>query len=212
MSDAIGQGFHDLSDSGNDYNATAAVVEQLINRVHTATVVKVVKVANAGGVAPVGLVDVAPQVKQIDGKGQGHPHGVIHSVPYFRLQGGANAVILDPQVGDLGIAVFASRDISNVKANKAESLPGSYRTHDMADGLYVGGFLNGAPTQYVQFEASGITLNSPTKVTVVAPEVDLNADLVKITGSSITHNGHEIGQHHKHTNTQPGGGLSGEPQ
>jgi hypothetical protein len=42
-------------------------------------------------------------------------------VPYFRVQGGADAIIIDPKVGDLGIAVFCSRDITGVKRSKEAS-------------------------------------------------------------------------------------------
>jgi len=71
--------------------------------------------------------------------------------------------------------VFASRDISAVKSSKGQANPGSWRSHDMADGLYVGGLLNGTPVQYVQFTAGGINVVSPSKVTVQAPNIELNA-------------------------------------
>ena len=83
------------------------------------TLVQVVAVTNDGGVEPVGFVDVHPMVAQVDGKGQPTPHGVIYGLPYIRVQGGSNAVILDPQVGDIGLAVFCAQDISKVKATKA---------------------------------------------------------------------------------------------
>lgn len=204
MSDDVGHGFHSLAESGNEFNGTAAVVEKMLSQTHTATVVKVVSVTNDGGVSPVGYVDVLPLVKQIDGKGRGHSHSTVYHLPYFRLQGGVNAIILDPKAGDLGLAVFASRDISNVKANKNESLPGSFRSHSMSDGLYIGGFLNGSPNQYVMFEDSGITMSSPTKVTINAPEIDLNANAVKIAGSSLTHNNINVGSTHRHTDPQGG--------
>jgi hypothetical protein len=113
-------------------------------------------------------VDVLPLVNQIDGGNGAMPHGVVHNIPYFRLQGGANAIILDPQVGDIGICVFADRDISAVKTAKGVANPGSKRRFDMADGLYIGGVLNGAPTQYLQFSGSGINVVSPNTVAINA--------------------------------------------
>ena len=93
------------------------LISQALNRVSTATLVKVVSVTNAGGLSPVGFVDVQPLVNQLDGAGNAVPHGVLHRLPYFRLQGGADAVILDPKVGDIGMAAFANRDISLVKTS-----------------------------------------------------------------------------------------------
>jgi len=158
-----------------DYAGLVFIIQQQLARLHTAQLVKVVGVTNAGEDSPVGFVDVLPLVSQVDGAGNATLHGTIFNVPYFRLQGGANAVILDPQDGDIGMAAFADRDISSVKATRTVSLPGSGRMYDMADGMYFGGFLNGVPNQYVQFSVAGISVVSPTKVTLRAPEVEVDA-------------------------------------
>lgn len=167
-----------------EFNQISFIVSQILGRISTSTLVKIVKCTNSGGVSPVGFVDVQPLVNQVDGQGNPVPHGTIYGLPYFRVQGGQNAVIIDPEVGDIGIAVFASRDISKVKATKAQALPGSGRSYDMADGMYIGGLINGTPAQYVQFNASGITITSPSKVTVNAPDVEINAETVAVNASS----------------------------
>ncbi len=76
--------------------------------------VRVMKVSQAGSIAAPGTVDVMPLVKMVAADGATIQHGTIHGVPYMRTQGGANAVILDPQVDDVGVVVFASRDISMI--------------------------------------------------------------------------------------------------
>ena len=91
---------------------------------------------------------------------------------------------LDPQVGDIGVAMFADRDISSVTANRAQANPGSRRRFDMSDGLYFGGVLNGLPMQYVQFSAAGITIHSPTAVVISAPDVQINCQTLEIAASS----------------------------
>ena len=144
------------------YNNLVFVIQQALAKVQTASVVKVIACSNAGGVSPVGTVDVQILVNQINAQGVPTEHLPMYSLPYLRMQGGANAVILDPQPEDIGIAVFASRDITNVKSTKAQANPGSYRMHDFSDGMYLGGLLNGAPTQYIQFAGSSINLVSPT--------------------------------------------------
>lgn len=144
------------------YNNLRFVIQQTIASIQTASVVKVMACTNDGGVSPVGTVDVQILVNQVNGNGISTPHVTMYGLPYLRIQGGANAIILDPQVGDIGIAVFASRDITNVKSTKAQANPGSYRMHDFADGMYLGGILNGIPTQFVQFSSAGISIVSPT--------------------------------------------------
>lgn len=161
-------------------------VRMILNRISTATEVKIVSCTNAGGLSPVGFVDVQPLVNQVDGNNQAVPHGVVHTLLYFRLQGGKNAIIIDPEPGDIGLAVFCDHDISSVKASKSQANPGSSRRFDMADGVYVGGNLNGTPSQYVQFSGAGITITSPTAVTVNAPSATVNCATsnVNATGSA----------------------------
>jgi len=158
-----------------EFNNMAFMVQQALGKIQTATLVRIEACTNAGGVSPVGYVDVTPMVNQLDGQGNPTPHVTIYNVPYFRLQGGANGVIIDPQKGDIGVAVFASRDISQVKTTKKQGNPGSHRQYSFADGMYLGGMLNGTPTQYVQFSAAGIKIHSPTAVVIEAPVVEIDA-------------------------------------
>jgi hypothetical protein len=197
------QGTKSQNDSQGSYNATLFAIKQALSRINTCTLVKVVAVTNAGGLSPVGFVDVQPLVNQVDGANNSMPHQVLHQLPYFRLQGGSNAVILDPQVGDVGIAVFADHDISSIAKTKKQGNPGSWRRFSMADGLYIGGVLNGTPVQYVQFTAAGINVVSPTKVTITAPETDI-IGLLK-------NNGVNVGSTHTHGGVSPGGSNTGGP-
>lgn len=158
-----------------EYNKYSFIIQQLINKVQTTTLVRVDAVTNNGGVSPIGFVDVTPLVNQVDGNGIPTPHVTIYNVPYMRVQGGADAIIIDPKPGDIGICSFASRDISKVKKTKAQANPGSARKFTWADGLYIGSVLNNAPTQYVQFSSAGIKIHSPTKVVLEAPVVEINA-------------------------------------
>jgi hypothetical protein len=172
---------------GDPYNVLAFVIQQLLTKVNTCAVVQVVACTNDGGVSPVGTVDVQPLVNQMTGARVAVPHGTIYKLPYSRIQGGTNAVIMDPKPGDIGIVVFSQRDISSVKNSKVQANPGSFRMFNWADGLYVGGILNGTPAQYVQFTDAGITLVSPNKVTVRAPVVEVDASTsATVTSPNVT--------------------------
>ena len=156
------------------YNNIRFMVQQALAQVQTASVVKVTACTNDGVVSPVGTVDVQVLVNQVNGQGNPTPHVTMYSLPYLRIQGGTNAVIIDPQPGDIGIAVFSSRDITNVKSTKAQANPGSFRMHDFSDGMYLGGLLNGTPSQYLQFSSAGISLVSPNEVKSAAPAILLS--------------------------------------
>lgn len=190
---------------GSNFNAQTHLIQSMMAQMATATLGLVRSVA-PGGTGGASFVDIQPMVAQADGAGNVVPHGIIHNVPVFRLQAGGNAVVLDPAVGDIGIVVFASRDISAVKSTRAPAQPGSARRYDMADGLYIGGVLNGAATQYIQFVAGG-------GINIVATgPVNINSSgAVAITSSALTHNGVNISATHVHGGVQTGGSNTTGP-
>ena len=217
-----------LQGNTSETNVMAFIIAQVLGLVRTGTPVKVMAV-HGGGVGPAPTVDVLPLVNQIDNDGKPTPHGVIYQIPYFRIQGGTDAIIIDPKVGDIGMAAFASHDISSVKANKDQANPGSRRRFDMADGMYFGGLLNGTPVQYLQFTSSGINAVSPSKITCTAPNVEIDASTqckvvspdiefvgnTKVTGN-LTITGTTLGNGvnlntHEHSGVQTGTGNSGPP-
>ena len=227
------------SDDASEYNELVFQIHSMLKRVNTCMPVQVTAV-NAGGLGPVGFVDVHVMVTQLTGNNTVIANPSISNVPYFRLQGGKNAVIIDPQVGDIGVACFCQRDISSVKKIRAAAPPGSQRMFSFSDAVYFGGSLNRTPEQYIKFDDSGITVYSPTKITCTAPEILLEAEnsitmdtpLVQIsgqmvqtgakgsgattyggltnTGGTISSNGITL-ETHVHGKTMPGSGNTGVP-
>lgn len=216
-------------DGANETAEIRFIVQNLLGRVRTTIPVRVMSVTNAGGVSPIGRVDVMPLVQQIDGSGSVTSHGTIYDAPYMRIQGGGNAVILDPQVGDIGLLAVCDRDISAVKASAGEAPPGSRRRHDLSDCVYLHSIISAAPTQYVQFSGSGITIHSPSAVTVNAPSVTVTASgSATITTPTLQINGNvsisgsmtavgDVGgsgtslHNHTHGGVQAGTGHTGVP-
>lgn len=168
-----------------------AIIERLIGKTYTITLAKVVAVA-AGSTGPVGFLSATDLIQQTDGNNDGIPNVPMENIPYFRLQGGANAVIIDPKPGDIGLIAFARRDITVTKQNREEGPPPSLRTNDVSDGLYLGGLLNGAPTQWIQFLDSGINIKATAPVVIDATLLQVNcpikstADITDHTGSMQT--------------------------
>lgn len=167
------------------------IINALIGRVGTITICRVESV-KPGQTGAVGTVDIKPLVLQMDGAGNPVDTATIFNVPYMRYQGGANAVIVDPKVGDLGICLVCSRDISQVKADKAEATPPTRRQYDLSDSLYIGGILNGAPSQYIHFLESGINVVSTGAVNIKGTSINLDAPVTAtstiIAAGDITDN------------------------
>lgn len=154
----FGYGQLDPWDLNSEFSAISFIVQQMMVRMSTMKLVRVEAVHLGQGDPPApATVDVLPLVNQIDGNNNATPHGTVYGIPCFRLQGGAFSVVIDPVVGDVGFVVCADRDISSVKANGGSkaSNPGSFRKFDLADGVYVGGCLNAAPTSYIRVKSDG---------------------------------------------------------
>lgn len=195
---------HVPSDNASEVGRITLMIRTALAGLRVAVPVKVMAVTNSGGVSPIGYVDVQPLVSALDGSGNVWPHATVHNVPYGRIQGGANAVIIDPAVGDIGIAVVSDRDISTVKASKGVSAPGSARKNDLSDMVYLMTIIGAAPTQYVRFHSGGIDVVAPGQT------VNINAATVAITSTTLTHNGVNVGATHVHSDPQ--GGFTGVPQ
>lgn len=203
-------GYLDEATPASDFAVVQFQIKQALAKVQTATPVKIVSIDAPVSGAAFGFLSVQPLVSQITPDGKPMDHGVINKIPYFRVQGGASAIVIDPEPGDMGILVSAHRDISALKSSLGKSLPGSRRRFDLADGMFFGGMLNAVPTQTITFlpGGAGITIKSPMKITLEAPEIDINSDDVKINGTSLHHNTKNVGDTHTHPVT---GSTTGVP-
>lgn len=149
-------------------------IYRILRSVNTARLVQVLAVhpyADGSG----GLVDVQPLALNTDTNGRPLTEAPIYGMPWIRIQGGNSAFILDPIVKDIGLAVFADRDSSGVVAQKAQAVVGSARAHSEMDGVYVGGVLNQAPTQWVKLSAAGIEIKSAAALTMEAASINMQA-------------------------------------
>lgn len=152
--------------------------------------IELVQVEAIRGAAPNLVVDVLPLVTRTDHSGAMIDNSPIYNVPVFRLQRGNSAVIMNPVPGDVGMIAVCDRDNSIARANRKQSIPGSKRTHSKSDALYLGGFLNGEPTQFIEFADGAINITTPnpvnincSSVNITAPDgVNMTTPLLKVSG------------------------------
>lgn len=158
-------------DTSTDANAQQFLMSQFLMGKSFITLGVVASVTEDGKV-----VSVKPMVEGFTGAGEINPNSIINGVPVWRLQRGASAVIMPPVVGDIGMIAICDRDISAVKATKKPALPGSNRTHNYADAIYLGGVINAEPSQYVKFSDAGIDVASPLDINVNGRNVAINSE------------------------------------
>ncbi len=203
-------GLQDFSSDVTDVNKLEYIIERVLNRRNHAVLVKVIKAPYSasgatitpGSNVPVGFVDVQPLLNQVDGWGLSVPHEVVYHLSYFRYQGGNNAFICDPVIGDIGKMLIADRDTSIVKSTGKSANPGSLRRGNLADGTYFGVPQGGAPTQYFAFLSEGFNLVDAYGNTIrgTASGVLINGALVTPTGDVKNAAGTSLTTH---THNQP---------
>jgi len=176
--------------NASDYNAIRFAIEQLLVQKHTMTIVKVLSCTGEDLPDSIGTVDVMPMITQVNGSGQAVPHGELFQLPYVRVQGGTNGIVIDPKQGDIGLAIFAERDITKVVNTKQVSPPDSRRMMSMSDGVYLGGILNGELSQYIRFAAAGLEIATPMLTVLASMTVNGNMQISSgATGSFTTPTG-----------------------
>ena len=171
-----------------EYDKVISQFNSLITNVNTAIPCKVVAIEKQEqrGVNIVGFVDIQLMIEQTNGQKKGNETAIICNVPYVRIEGGTNAVIIDPEINDLGVAIFASRDITNFKEARRQTPPATWRKFSISDAIYIGGIRNQKPVQYIHFRNDGIEIYSPKRVHITTPTVLIDSDNTTINTSAKT--------------------------
>ena len=171
-----------------EYDKVISQFNSLITNVNTAMPCKVVAIEKQEqrGVNIVGFVDIQLMIEQTNGQKKGNETAIVCNVPYVRIQGGTNAVIIDPEINDLGVAIFSSRDITNFKEARRQTPPATWRKFSISDAIYIGGIRNQKPVQYIHFRNDGIEIYSPKRVHITTPTVLIDSDNTTINTSAKT--------------------------
>lgn len=236
MSDKELSANYDNFASSNPLNSMEFFIRSLISQVvSTSLPVVVTAVERKGEEAGAGYVTVKPLLQPRNNSGDGLEVTTIPKLPYFRLQHGKAAIICDPKVGDIGLAVVAKQDISNINGSTTPKVPATYRKFDPSDSFYIGGFWGKAPEVFIHLEDEGtIKIKAPTKISMEAPECEVNASTsFTVNSSQIDLNGPISGggsggadatftgdvnakgislTSHTHTGVQSGNSSTGAPQ
>ena len=195
--------------AGSEYNALQFVIDQAMSKISTAIPCRVQAVNGL-------YVDAVPLVSNVDGYGEAVTPTTLFHLPVFRYHAGVGAVILDPVPGDLGLAVFAQADSSNVtEGTTTPQQPGSFRKHSLADGFYIGGFHNSAPTVYIEIKQDGeVVIVAPNKLTVTSPSATFSGNVTMAGNLSVTGDANISGisfNSHVHGGVQSGGSDTSTP-
>lgn len=165
--------YSDPVDSGTEADSLLSNLELFLYGKHFTEIVKIIAVY---GEVPNLKVDILPLVTRTTNTGEPIPNVAVYGATVFRLQRGNSAVIMNPVVGDIGIAMYCDKDSDNARRDRVSGAPNTTRCHSRIDALYMGGLLNQQPDQFIEFADSAINITSPnpvnvtcSKATIIAP-------------------------------------------
>lgn len=151
-------------------------IQSVLGKINTGELVEVVAV-DEGKTGKVGFVDVVFLTQRTNADLDNVELSRVNNVPYFRVSGGTNAVIADPQIGDIGFCGFCSRDISLVKRNRGKAAKNMNRQYDVSDAFFFGGWSNKEAEQYIWFDGDQVKIKAKSKIVLDAPEVEVTGSL-----------------------------------
>jgi hypothetical protein len=165
----------------------------LIKDIRTAIPVEVVAVhPGSGTTLSIGTVDVQPLIQAVSGRGKNRRLWALeqtYGAKFCRVQAGNTALVIDPDVGDIGLAIVCDRDISSVVAAAGLAGPGSSRTHDISDLVYMFTMISAQDvTQYILANGDGIKILSPNTVTIQGAQINLVGP-INANGATIDEDG-----------------------
>jgi len=82
---------------------------------------------------------------------------------------------MDPVPGDIGLIAVCDTDTSVSRQARKESVPGSKRNHSLSDAIYLGGVLNQAPTQFIEFADNVLRIITPNPLKVECANAEVTA-------------------------------------
>lgn len=157
---------------GSDADSLLYNLESFLSGKHF---IEIVMVTAVYGEAPNLKVDFLPLVTRTTNTGAPIPNAQVYGASVFRLQRGSSAIIMNPVVGDIGIALYCDKDSDNARRDRISGSPNTTRCHSRIDALYLGGLLNQQPVQFIEFADSAINITSPNPVNVTCSKANIIA-------------------------------------
>lgn len=163
---------------------------------------------------------------------------VLSDVPVVWPRSGGAHITLPVSAGDGCLVIFCDRSLDEFKSEGGEVFPDDPRAHDLSDAVAIMGFgpfsSLGGSSSAIEIKMGGTTftlddgnvsIDAPA-VTIKAPSTSIEGNVavkgnftvegggggeVNITSDTLKHNGINIGNTHKHSGVQTGGGDTGTP-
>lgn len=167
----------------NDYNAFMQIIETYLGLyVMTCLPVAVEKYEN-------GFVSLKPVLRRTNSTGDEidiTDDDIIYNAPMLKIKANGWRFSFKAKAGDFGLLICSKYDITNYKKEHSESVVGSRRMFNVADGFYL-------PMDWEQEDEDGFVISKGNtelkleekKVTIIGDDVNINANNANIEASSV---------------------------
>lgn len=178
------KGFASSYSTTSQFNAVNFQIKQELRKISTVFLARIDS-CTSSGVGGSGYVSATPLVTQIDGEGNSVPATEIPRMPYYRIQAGIGALILNPVPGDIGVFVSCKSDISTIEAGtNTPQRPGSFREFDQSDSILVAVIHTQPPEVYIHIEQDKtILIHAPQGL-----KIETDSDVELTAGGNLKAN------------------------
>ncbi len=154
-----------ITSSNTMYNAVEYMVRRIVSEmVETSDIVNIDSADQNGDTGPGGYASATPLVCQTDGFGNAIPAVSVPQMKFYRPQAGKAAIIMDPQPGDKGLAIYPKRDSSGITVGEnSPKQPSSFRSFSQADGVVLSGILGETPEIWLHLNPVSGDISLSTK-------------------------------------------------
>lgn len=166
----------DQSSYNNQDNSIYSFIKNIISSLNSCFPVKIVQVNS-------GTIDVVPLFGLVDTKKQPIEPPRINNIKYIKGQSSSYGVNVSPKVGDEGIVIFCSRDISRLDA----TMPSSPRTFDLADAIYIGLIQSSSELScYMDVQEKNIKIEAPESISIKSNTLSIKANEITMNFLNLT--------------------------
>ena len=126
---------------------------------------------------------VKPMIAMIATNGSNISRNQLASVPVLNIGGGGSILSFNLSPGDLGWIKANDRDIADFLKRYSESVPGTKRTHDFNNGLFIPDVMTGYAINEEDKENAVLqTLDGTVRVSLFPDKIKITAPLIVCNG------------------------------
>lgn len=137
----------------------------------------------------------------------------VASIPVLQIGGGGFVLSFPIRPGDLGWIKANDRDISLFKRVLAVVSPNTARKHSFEDAMFIPDTMKRSVIINSE-DAENVVLQSidgTQRIAIWPGKIKITATAIELVSSTLTHNGVDIGYHHKHSGVTAGPSNTGNP-